>query len=121
MSEVEQFNCEVCFKELCKMQVHYGAITCHSCRTFFRRFSLKDSLPPCCLQRTNSGTAEIKTRKSCKYCRYQKCLRYIFKMFSKHFIDIFTGLVCRCILIPQGTFLHCIMKTWIVRRAEPNH
>ena len=83
MSEVQTFNCTVCYKGLAKKQVNYGAITCHSCRTFFRRYSLEKGIPPCDFEKIRSRINDSIAETPCVNCRYQKCLRFIFPIPNK--------------------------------------
>ena len=51
-----------------------GALSCPSCRVFFRRMSLRQNIHACVLD----GNCDINLTnrsRSCMYCRYQKCLR----------------------------------------------
>ncbi|CAG2099963.1 unnamed protein product, partial [Medioppia subpectinata] len=52
---------------------HFGAISCESCKSFFRRNALKNSDLIICFFAGNCDV-NIKTRKSCKKCRLSKCL-----------------------------------------------
>ena len=66
-------KCEVCYETIGVSQ-SYGAITCPSCRVFFRRLSIgKRGLGIC----FTHGNCEItkSTRNNCQFCRYQKCLK----------------------------------------------
>ena len=64
-------TCSVC-GDLAPEHIHYGSITCFSCRAFFRRSVPKSHLYAC----PGNRTCEIgvSTRKNCQYCRYQACI-----------------------------------------------
>ncbi|CAG2105284.1 unnamed protein product, partial [Medioppia subpectinata] len=51
---------------------NYGAITCETCKTFFRRLSLKDNNSMACVSDGNCIITQ-KTRKVCQKCRLDKC------------------------------------------------
>lgn len=46
--------------------INYGVISCRSCKTFFQRFSTKQS--------NNRCSISTRCHDSCKSCRYQKCV-----------------------------------------------
>ncbi|CAG2100003.1 unnamed protein product [Medioppia subpectinata] len=51
---------------------HFGALTCKSCKPFFRRNALKNKVFKC---KTNGKCViDRNTRKSCRKCRLNKCL-----------------------------------------------
>merc|ERR1711936_1282441 len=52
--------------------LHYGAIACYSCRAFFRRGIGKSY---CCVEGTGDCTIDWTNRRSCQWCRFDKCLR----------------------------------------------
>ena len=66
-------ECQVCHKETPKTRIHYGGVSCYSCRAFFRRNTQRNDLPVC----KSSGNCNIvfKERKQCASCRFNKCLR----------------------------------------------
>eukprot|EP00092_Neocalanus_flemingeri_P020687 GFUD01022418.1.p1 GENE.GFUD01022418.1~~GFUD01022418.1.p1 ORF type:complete len:289 (-),score=76.83 GFUD01022418.1:205-1071(-) len=66
-------ECSVCHQVLAKCRVHYGGVTCYSCRAFFRRNTQKQDRLGC----QNSGKCVVthKERKACTDCRYVKCIR----------------------------------------------
>ena len=64
------FNCKVCTASVPNDHAHYGAIVCHSCRLFFRRFCDQD--PPC-KSGLKSCSIILQARTKCKSCRLQKC------------------------------------------------
>jgi len=51
---------------------HYGAISCYSCRAFFRRGIGR---PYCCVDGTGSCNVDWSNRRSCQWCRFDRCLR----------------------------------------------
>lgn len=73
-SEIESdIKCLACHVEMPKARVHYGGISCYSCRAFFRRTTQRDDLVRCKFDR--KCKIEHQERKSCPPCRYEKCLR----------------------------------------------
>jgi len=71
--KVMEANCAVCNQQIPKDRVHYGGVSCYSCRAFFRRNTQREELPVC----KSDGNCEIthEDRKQCSACRYSKCLR----------------------------------------------
>jgi len=68
----ERFECSVCHIKDFKTGKHYGAITCYSCRAFFRRAQERKRPPKC---KFNSACpVDQSVKKQCPRCRYQKCL-----------------------------------------------
>ena len=65
-------ECPICHSEMDKARIHYGGISCYSCRAFFRRSTQKD-LIRCKFGR--SCYIDLKQRKTCPSCRYERCLR----------------------------------------------
>merc|ERR1712025_1168582 len=65
-------ECLVCHQETPKARVHYGGVSCYSCRAFFSRNTQRADLPLC----KGEGSCNVthKERKQCAACRYQKCL-----------------------------------------------
>ncbi|CAF3830329.1 unnamed protein product [Rotaria sp. Silwood1] len=52
--------------------INYGALSCYSCKTFFRRHSLNiKNMNPC--QYGNQCKITVQTRKCCSSCRLAKC------------------------------------------------
>merc|ERR1712130_305049 len=64
-------NCSVCSGPAAS-HVHYGAVSCYSCRAFFRRGIGK---PYCCVEGKGDCTIDFTSRRSCQWCRFDKCLR----------------------------------------------
>ncbi|KAK2162446.1 hypothetical protein LSH36_98g01040 [Paralvinella palmiformis] len=52
--------------------VHFGAITCEGCKKFFRRGLTEHGSYTC--KANQQCEINPRTRNSCRYCRYQKCL-----------------------------------------------
>jgi len=52
--------------------LHYGAVACYSCRAFFRRGIGK---PYCCVEGTGDCTIDWSNRRSCQWCRFDRCLK----------------------------------------------
>ncbi|KAK3095579.1 hypothetical protein FSP39_016294 [Pinctada imbricata] len=50
---------------------NFNAITCESCKAFFRRNALKQEHPKCLFQ--NNCSIDIRTRRFCPHCRLKKC------------------------------------------------
>merc|ERR1711981_1035652 len=68
----EESECAVCHQPIPKGRVHYGGVTCYSCRAFFRRNTQRDELPQCKADQSCSIT--YIDRKQCSACRYFKCI-----------------------------------------------
>jgi len=70
---MEDSECAVCHQHTPKTRVHYGGVSCYSCRAFFRRNTQREEVPPC----KERGECDITytDRKLCTACRYKKCLR----------------------------------------------
>ena len=66
-------KCEVCADTI-GASPSYGAITCPSCRVFFRRQSIGKRGLGICFTHGNCEITKI-TRNNCQFCRYQKCLK----------------------------------------------
>jgi len=73
LNKVLEGECAVCFQPIPKDRIHYGGISCYSCRAFFRRNTQRDELPLC----KSEGNCRITyaDRKQCSACRYASCLR----------------------------------------------
>ncbi|KAL8608283.1 hypothetical protein ACOMHN_042150 [Nucella lapillus] len=69
--EEGQVLCQVC-SDIAN-GVHFGVTTCEGCKKFFRR-GLKEHHAYVC-KVTGNCTVNPRMRNSCRYCRYQKCLR----------------------------------------------
>eukprot|EP00095_Tigriopus_kingsejongensis_P011668 snap_masked-scaffold59_size442576-processed-gene-0.17 protein:Tk11668 transcript:snap_masked-scaffold59_size442576-processed-gene-0.17-mRNA-1 annotation:"nuclear receptor 1" len=67
-------ECQIC-KDPSIKHLHYGAITCFSCKAFFRRTSQGNANEKFVCK--NSGECNVlhKLRKKCRKCRYEKCLQ----------------------------------------------
>jgi len=65
-------ECAVCHQPIPKGRVHYGGVSCYSCRAFFRRNTQRDELPTC--KNGSSCRVTYQDRKQCSACRYTKCL-----------------------------------------------
>ena len=70
MSEGE--NCGICGATAGK-HVHYGAVTCYSCRAFFRRSVQSGNFKQYICRKGNNCVITLKTRKNCQKCRIEKC------------------------------------------------
>lgn len=73
--QMSKMNCKICQAEKATKYNHYGSEqVCHSCRVFFKR-SVKSSLFKVFKHSSKNGCIiNSKTRKSCKKCRFAKCL-----------------------------------------------
>merc|ERR1712107_283703 len=65
-------ECAVCHQPIPKGRVHYGGVSCYSCRAFFRRNTQREELPTC--KNGTSCRVTYQDRKQCSACRYSKCL-----------------------------------------------
>ena len=63
-------SCRVCHAPLDKVRVHYGTISCNSCRQFFGR--CQGCIKPCI--NDNKCIIEQGKQRMCSQCRYEKCL-----------------------------------------------
>ena len=66
-------KCKVCFAPAGK-HVHYGAITCFSCRAFFRRSIQTSQSRTYVCRRKGNCTISPDTRKGCQKCRFEQCI-----------------------------------------------
>jgi len=66
-------KCKVCNEPAAK-HVHYGAMTCFSCRAFFRRSIQNKTAATYVCRRSKSCEINLKTRKNCQFCRYMRCI-----------------------------------------------
>jgi len=66
-------ECAVCGQHTGKARVHYGGMSCYSCRAFFRRNTQREELPLCKAESECMITKLV--RKQCAACRYAKCIR----------------------------------------------
>ena len=67
-------TCKVCFQPASRHN-YYGGQVCLSCRAFFRRAVTNDTYKSFRCHASASCTIDSKSRKSCGWCRYQKCLQ----------------------------------------------
>ncbi|XP_021952466.1 retinoic acid receptor beta isoform X2 [Folsomia candida] len=65
--------CEVC-GDIAK-SLHFGGLSCDSCKAFFRRSVHKDAHLQFSCGYDNSCHISKQTRKSCQKCRFEKCIR----------------------------------------------
>ena len=66
-------SCSVCNVAMVKSRVHYGGVSCYSCRAFFRRTTQREELKKCKFD--GDCSMDHHERKSCRPCRYDRCLR----------------------------------------------
>lgn len=71
--KVNETECAVCHQPIPKDRVHYGGVSCYSCRAFFRRNTQREELPVC--KRDDNCQITYTDRKQCSACRYASCLR----------------------------------------------
>ena len=70
------FDCPICGQEAGK-HTHYGGKGCSSCRAFFRRSVQSGAFQSfkCRNEIENQCEIDSKSWKSCKFCRFNKCLQ----------------------------------------------
>lgn len=61
--------CKVCGDKA--LGYNFNAMTCESCKAFFRRNALKSNTPPCLFQ--GNCHIDMRTRRFCPHCRLVKC------------------------------------------------
>jgi len=66
-------KCKVC-REPAAKHIHYGAVTCFSCRAFFRRSIQNQTCDTYKCRKQGNCEITLKSRKSCQRCRFDKCL-----------------------------------------------
>ncbi len=68
-------KCQIC-EAPASRHSHYGAQACKSCRAFFRRSVAVGSHKNfyCYTGKQKCSVVGVKARKSCQFCRFQKCL-----------------------------------------------
>jgi len=57
---------------MAKSRLHYGGVSCYSCRAFFRRNAAKMERSDC--KESNQCVITFSDRKACTSCRYRKCI-----------------------------------------------
>ncbi|XP_052100411.1 nuclear hormone receptor HR96-like isoform X2 [Mytilus californianus] len=62
-------SCRVCGDKA--LGYNFNAVTCESCKAFFRRNALKDQTTKCLFQ--GNCFIDIRTRRFCPHCRLKKC------------------------------------------------
>ena len=67
--------CAICEVNTGSYNLNYGANTCLSCRAFFRRAIQKTRNPSFACKFDGNCTIVEETRRCCKKCRFDKCLR----------------------------------------------
>ncbi|PAA48448.1 hypothetical protein BOX15_Mlig019421g30 [Macrostomum lignano] len=63
--------CRVCGDKA--LGFNFDAISCESCKAFFRRNALKQDVPACMF--TQNCSVTVATRRFCTHCRLQKCIQ----------------------------------------------
>lgn len=66
-------NCKVCLEKAGKHS-YYGGRVCPSCRAFFRRAVQSKYYEIFFCTKGENCEINLKTRRSCQYCRFKKCL-----------------------------------------------
>ncbi|UJR20518.1 hypothetical protein I4U23_023646 [Adineta vaga] len=70
-NSIKSYICRICGDKA--SIINYGALSCQSCKTFFRRnASHPENVYPCVFRKPCEIT--IHTRRNCTSCRYAKCL-----------------------------------------------
>eukprot|EP00092_Neocalanus_flemingeri_P027141 GFUD01029433.1.p1 GENE.GFUD01029433.1~~GFUD01029433.1.p1 ORF type:complete len:660 (+),score=109.72 GFUD01029433.1:54-1982(+) len=69
--DISGSECSIC-RLTEKLGKHYGAITCYSCRAFFRRAQDRKRAPRCKFE--DKCAVDQSVKKQCPKCRYQKCI-----------------------------------------------
>ena len=67
-------KCLVCSEPAAK-HMHYGAITCFSCKAFFRRAVQNNAANDFICRANDDCDIAIQSRKHCQKCRYQRCIK----------------------------------------------
>ena len=68
-------RCRVCLKLEDGVGHHYGALSCMSCRAFFRRAQTAKRVRRCNRADQADCARNFADKKPCAKCRYDKCLR----------------------------------------------
>ena len=71
-------TCQICQSNAppkVKFYQHYGAICCYSCKAFFRRYVRGENNIHLHRCKENNSCPLTEGRKTCKNCRYNKCLQ----------------------------------------------
>ncbi len=66
-------KCRICAEPAAK-HMHYGAITCFSCKAFFRRAIQNDVAREFICRASNNCEIGVQSRKHCQKCRFERCL-----------------------------------------------
>merc|ERR1712106_286722 len=70
MSSPGNIECFVCNQPMPQSRLHYGGVSCYSCRAFFRRNTQKGERLGC--KENGRCLVTFKNRKVCTQCRYDK-------------------------------------------------
>ena len=65
-------ECKVCSAPAPAI-LHYGSISCYSCRAFFRRSIRRSGKDPVCVRGRGECEVDPVTRTNCKSCRLARC------------------------------------------------
>lgn len=77
-SHYPEKQCPICREKAFKNHLNYGAISCYSCRAFFRRTHNDSEAPPKFKCKSGKNSCDIVgkvQRRCCKACRYRACLQ----------------------------------------------
>ena len=72
--QAEEDKCPICGREAGRHS-HYGGRGCSSCRAFFRRSVQSNSYESFKCSINQNCVIDSKSWKSCRFCRFQKCLK----------------------------------------------
>jgi len=67
-------RCAVCMIPMERSRVHYGGVSCYSCRSFFRRITKARPTDYGCMRSGDCDITEYR-RRNCIHCRYAQCLK----------------------------------------------
>jgi len=83
-------ECPICH-EICVDHLHYGGISCYSCKAFFRRtVTCPSKKTSRCRRGSGDCNLKLHLRNNCPHCRFKKCIRFGMKpelVLSKHPIN----------------------------------
>ena len=69
---IKEINCAVCAHRASGL--HFGAVTCDGCKSFFGRTQDLVFLKECSGNNVNPCDVTNQCRKACRFCRYKKCI-----------------------------------------------
>ena len=75
-SAIEPRACLICKDMIMKHTcIHYGGLSCYSCRAFFRRANQESKKAVFECKFDGNCEVTVKTRRKCQKCRYELCLK----------------------------------------------